>query len=216
MKILIDRAIPGATGIWTAPVDPQQLLKLAKPIRQGGQLSVVFITKPTFYADRQGLEFDLGAAELLNLGSGNEALFIDSRAQESTSVEVQTDSQPRNVAQGDALFLKGIDTLPDSVKELGRQLLGNVRRIFPGELHFHPKSQKFVESPNNFWVVRIQPRDKSLRLTVYGSPNAHPNYRDISLVNDMAGYSAFKLNQESQLADAISAIKTAQRLKAGF
>jgi hypothetical protein len=213
MKIVIDGAIPGTVGIWVAKIDPQQLLKLAKPHRQGGGISIILVNYPIFYDGRKCLEFDLGAAELLNLGSSNEAVFIDSRVSTSTGEVLPSTELKRNFAKGDMLFLQEIDTLPESIKELGKQLINGIRSLFPGELQFHPKSKKFVESPDNFWVVRIQPRDKSFRIVVYGSPEAHPKYTNISLANDMKSYSAFKLERQAQLLDTIAAIKESHRLK---
>lgn len=40
----------------------------------------------------------------------------------------------------------------------GNELLTRIRTEFPSVLRYHPKSKKFVESPDNFWVVRVQPR----------------------------------------------------------
>ncbi|MDX8386656.1 MAG: hypothetical protein R8M11_09120 [Gallionella sp.] len=160
------------------------------------------------------MEFDLGAAELLNLGSGDVAIFIDSREPLSLNNTFQTGGTPRNTPKGDANFLKTLKILPDPQQDLGKQLIRAVRAIFPGELKYFPTSNKFVESPDNFWVVRVQPRDKSFRIVIYGMPEAHPAYATIKLGKDMKSNSAFKLEQSEQLADTIAAIKEAHRLKA--
>ena len=71
MRVIIEDVFPGAEGIWTAKIDPQRLLRLANPIRQGGKLNVVLVTGPMYIADNNSLQFDLESAILLNLGNSS-------------------------------------------------------------------------------------------------------------------------------------------------
>jgi hypothetical protein len=155
------------------------------------------------------LEFDLETSTLLNLGSGSEVLFIHG----AEDVDIRRSPESTKRRGGDQEFLESLTTLPEISREVGTRLLMLVRAQLPGELRFHPNSKKFVETPDNYWVVRIQPRDKSFRIVVFGDEFRHPKYRSIKLVADMRSYSAFKLERLEQLADTIQAIKMAQKLK---
>jgi hypothetical protein len=104
-----------------------------------------------------------------------------------------------------------ISNLPLQLKELGTQFLSRIRQFHKGPLIYHPKSQKYVESPN-FYTIKIQPRDQSLRITIYGNPNEFNNTL-MELVADMAGYSSFKLIDIGQLDAAISLVSQAKELK---
>lgn len=213
MRVIIEKASSGTKGIWTAEIDPQRLIKLAKPVRQGGRLSVVMINRPIYEESASTLQFDLDSAFLLNLGNTFETVFIDSREKDFIDPSLKPQTKQVDQPSGDRRYLDELTRLPDSQKELGEQILIEIRKEFPGELVFHPKSGKFVESPDNFWVVRIQPRAQSLRIIVYGRPEGHKRYESIHLKNDMAGYSNFVVDRQQQLFETVSIIREAKRLK---
>lgn len=213
MRVTIEKVVPGAKGVWTSSIEPQRLLKLDNPIRQWGHLSIVMVSKPSFENQNQSLQFDLDSAVLLNLGNTTETILVDSR--ESEAVVSKSTLQPNAYvySSGDLRFIKKLGLLNESLRKLGEQLLGEIRKEFPGELIFHEKSGKFVESPDNFWVVRIQPRAQSLRIIVYGTPRKHSPKSAIELKDDMTGYSNFVINNQSQLREAIDVIREAKQLK---
>lgn len=213
MRVIIDEVSPGASGIWTASVDPQRLMKLANPIRQGGSLSVVFVARPSYDVGAHSLQFDLDSAVLLNLGNTFEAVLIDSRDKDVQQSRQITELPTRKESAGDRRFLEELKRLPESQRRLGEQLLTAIRKEYPGELVFHQKSGKFVESPDNFWVVRIQPRVQSLRIVVYGSPGEHGSKSTIELKDDMTSYSNFVIDSDHQIPEAVGVIRQAKRLK---
>lgn len=213
MRVIIDEVSPGASGIWRANIDPQRLMKLANPIRQGGSLSVVFVGRPSYDGGAHSLQFDLDSAVLLNLGNTFEAVFIDSRDKDVAQSQQTSEVPARRESAGDRRFLEELKSLPESQRKLGEQLLAAVRREYPGELVYHQKSGKFVESPDNFWVVRIQPRARSLRIVVYGRPEEHSSKNAIELKQDMASYSSFVIDNEHQIPEAVEVIRQAKRLK---
>jgi hypothetical protein len=149
----------------------------------------------------------------LNLGNTAEAILVDSR--ESDTCETVSGLQPNGQTHpsGDIRFLKELLALPESLRDVGEQLLAQIRKQFTGELVFHEKSGKFVESPDNFWVVRVQPRVQSLRIIVYGTPQKHGKQKSIELRDDMKGYSSFVINSQRQLSEAFKVISEAKRLK---
>ena len=108
-----------------------------------------------------------------------------------------------NLLTGDKLFLS---ELPLDLRDLGENLLSGVRNQFPGELTYEPRSAKFDETPEIFWTVKIQPKVKSLRVTVRGRPNNFKKFTGISLTSDRFGYSAFVLKNKSQIRGAIDTI----------
>ncbi len=121
--------------------------------------------------------------------------------------EKLSETNPDNM-NADARF---INELPFELTQLGKQFLLRIRQFHNGKLIYHPMSQKYVETPN-FYTVKIQPKDKSLRVTIYGNPEEFNNTL-IQLAPDMAGYSAFKLNNSGQLDAAISLVNQAKELK---
>ncbi|MGE4519987.1 MAG: hypothetical protein AB7E04_10830 [Desulfobacteraceae bacterium] len=215
MRILLENTIQGANRIWTSKVEPRQLLSLSKkPIHQQGSLSVLMVEDPTFDAPNNTLQFNIESVILLNLGNSSETIVVDSRENKSDAEPKKfTPTPPQNISSGDTNFLKELQKLPQIQQEIGEQILSGVRNEFTGELKYFPKSGKFVESPDNFWVIRIQPRAKNLRIIIYGEPYDHQNYKTIQLKRDMASYSSFVVGSNEQTQEAISAIKDAKRLK---
>ncbi|NIT13533.1 MAG: hypothetical protein GWN14_25100 [candidate division Zixibacteria bacterium] len=109
---------------------------------------------------------------------------------------------------GDEQF---IHDLPTELLEIGKKLLYEIRQFNKhGILKFHEKSKKYVESPDNFWTVRIQKKDKSLRITVKGAPESFKALpKDIlkHIKPDMGTYSAFKMSTREEDLDIDSAIQ---------
>lgn len=214
MKVLLEKTVQGATKIWTSEVKPNDLLNLSKPIHQQGKLSVLMVENPVYNESSTTLQFDLESAILLNIGSSKEAIIVDAKTCQTQNISNKTPKSTNiRLNQGDKLYLEELNKLPDFLREIGKQILFEIRKDFIGELKFFQKSRKFVESPDNFWVVKIQPRAKSLRIVVYGKPLEHKNYNTIQLKRDMASYSSFVLSSKEQTQEAISAIKEAKHLK---
>jgi hypothetical protein len=208
MKVTIDTVETKNEGFWTSRIDPQRLLKLSNPVRQGGQINIVLVTCPFHDKQKHNLQFDLDSVVLLNLGNTFETVFIDSREEQRLKGQALTSS-------GDSLFLKELGRLEPEKIAIGKRLLTDIRKEFPGELIYHQKSGKFVESPDNFWVIRIQPRVQTLRITVYGKPYEYGETETINLKPDMGSYSSFILKNGNQIDEALEVIRKAKQLKDG-
>ena len=102
------------------------------------------------------------------------------------------------------------------LSDFGRQLLSAVRASYPGTLRLAPKSGKFVETPDNFWTIRIQPRDESFRITLRGNPDDFSPTDGIRLVPDRTGYSSLKLTSSMQIADFIKLLQQVPRKGRGI
>jgi len=71
-----------------------------------------------------------------------------------------------------------------------------------------------VETPN-FWTVRIQPRDGSLAVILYGRRDSFKQLKSTVEVKRDRGdsYSRFKISHLSQLEDALALIRQAGEKK---
>ncbi len=197
--------------VWRASIDrPETSIFKRAGSNKIGQLTVILVhSPPEFDATANTLSFAPASATLLNQGFADQAIIIYSP---SFSRRASTGEGDRS-SDGDERFL---EFLRNDLTTIGTSLLRGVRKFFPeGTLVFHPRSGKYVESPQNFWTVRIQPRDKSLRITVYGSPESFQlgDSPTVKLKKDMASYSVFKVADERQIPDAIAIIKQAYRKK---
>jgi hypothetical protein len=186
-------------GVWKAKLPPDDLRFLGGGATRLGPLSVLLILDSVSF-DRASstLSFSPANARVLNLGSTENALIVESRTSGEAHERPSTALPDLPAAGGDADF---IAALPSSLRSFGAELLMLVRESYPGALRFFPKSGKYVESPDNFWTVRIQTRDQSFRVTVRGRPEDFLTVGDIQLSPDMTGYSSFKLSAPSQLTD---------------
>lgn len=213
MRLSIEDAEPVADDIWKASLDPSEIRRLGDCQNAYGDLSVVLLTGPVSSEGASRLEFDPRHARLLNVGATSDTVILASTSGETEQTgergQLATGARMRMSATGDSRFL---DSLPPEIQALGEKLLSGVRRHFPGELKYRQPSGKYVESPDNFWTVKIQPRDKSLRVTVRGVPEAFQVSGEIVLKPDMGSYSAFKISRLEQLTAAISVIRRASQI----
>ena len=84
-----------------------------------------------------------------------------------------------------------------------------MREYYDGELKYYPKSNKFVETQKNFWSVKIQPRAKSLRITIKGETNDFIEYADFAFKNDIRTFSSFILSDINKVKEAVNIISLA-------
>jgi len=166
---------------------------------------LLLLDKPSFDRTRGTLSFSPSGARVLNLGGSDSAVIVESAC---TADDVNRSIPPATVAEvgggGDAEF---IAALPSNLSSFGKQLLGTVRATYPGALKYFPKSGKFVETPDNFWTVRIQSRDKSFRATLRGRPDEFVSTGSLQLIPDMTGYSSLKLTSPAQITDFMNVLR---------
>jgi len=77
-----------------------------------------------------------------------------------------------SMPDGDKRF---IHDLPSSLTHVGILLLRTVRQEFRGRLRYYQPSNEYVETPDNFWAVQIQPRLEAIKITVRGRPREFSN-----------------------------------------
>jgi hypothetical protein len=201
VRLTIDEAEQLAPGIWRASINPSDMAMFGSAPSRAGLRTVVLLTDvPQFSPARRQLAFDPRAVRPLNLGTGPEVLMVSAIGEKQASPTRQVDARGEG---GDGEFLKA---LPRELLSVGRALIDSVRQQFRGELIFVENSGRYVESPDNFWTVKIQPRDKSLRITVRGRPQQLPVSHALSVADDRPGYSTFKVSTLTAVPDAVRII----------
>ena len=176
--------------------------------RFGGTTVLLITRQPISNQDRDSISFTPTDVHVLNEGSTDEAIVIIGERAIEEGIGGDVNPTAPAPSTGDQLF---VGNLPSGLRDLGRLLLRTVRTEINGELKYHPLSKKFVETPDNFWTVRIQPRDLSFRITVRGRPeNFVPNI-ELALENGMMGYSNFKISSKDQLPAFMSVLRQATK-----
>ena len=206
MTVLLESARQLGPNVWVTSFNPAEANVFRGSPKRFGDTSIVLLDdEPGFDPGEETLSFPLAAATLLNIGQSRSAVVINGTADDESP-----SSPSRADAKGDQHFLKA---LPPALEKLGKELLFEVRKIFDGQLIYHSNSKKFVETMN-FWTVRIQPRDVSLRITVYGLPESFDvKPRALELKPDMSSYSSFKIKEADQLPIALKVIEQAYEKK---
>ena len=231
MGLKLSMTIEGARaidhGVWKARLEPEEVATLGECKSKTGPYSVLLLESAVEYnPEHASLTFDPNATRLLNVGSTAQILVL-SHWNSAKSVSKAGSPAPVNAASapaagsrttasseksscaqmpssglttGDKLFLS---ELPPDLRDLGENLMTEVRSHFPGELCFEPRSAKFDETPNIFWTVKILPHEKALRITVRGKAESFPKDAGIELKQDKYGYSAFLLVRPSQVSAAM-------------
>ncbi|WP_018125546.1 hypothetical protein [Desulfovibrio oxyclinae] len=199
-------------GVWEVAIEPHRLMHFGSPLDQRGSVSILLIESPVYDNVGNSLEFPLDSAVVMNLGCTSTTVLIDAaKGQADNAANSSPTSKPTSA--GDKRFLEKLGSQLKDKRTIGEEILKAIRRQSAGELTFKEKSGKFVESPDNFWVVRIQPRVRNLRIVVYGLPEDHKPYKRISLKKDMSSYSSFIVDNMDQVEEAVDAILSAKKMK---
>lgn len=216
MKIVLENVNYITDDIYQTRMNASELVVLNRPCYNEGSYSIVIVEeKPDYDANRRILYLNPVRSIVLNMGQTEDVLIINS--EEKNRIEkIKTITSGKSIGRaieigGDGLFLK---SLPNGMLTLGRKLLCGVRNSFSGELKYFPKSNKFVETPKNFWSIKIQPRAKSFRITVKGDPGDFKNIKELKFKNDIRTFSSFILSDLEKVDSAVEAIiKGMERIK---
>ena len=195
--------------VWTALAGPEDLALLGPARTKVGPTSVVLLTQQPTSTGSGTIEFKPSTATVLNLGTSDHTVVVLSAdGQDSPDNVGRARTILRTSRPGDEHFLRD---LPPALVDLGKLLLGEVRKRWPGELQYHPTSKRFVDSPDNFWTVKIQPRDGSLRLTVRGEPARLRGNGQLDIRPDQRGYSTFKLSRTDEVPEVVALLSRVRR-----
>src|SRR5262245_6931572 len=207
-------------AIWTANVAPAEVRRLGGAAARAGR-SVVAVNGAEFDRSSHRLYVDPSKASVLTIGSSEEVVFIDVGA-DGIAWDAERDRIPldKNLTDelakaaqyqrsrprfGDQEFLRECGRLlGEKFGGMARSLLGELRRHHPGHL-YEGLARKWVNDPENFVAITIQPRDRSLAIHVKGNPSDF-DAPSLEIKDDRPSYSRFKLGHPDQLNDAIQVV----------
>ena len=199
MNIVMSDVRQVESGIWKTSLQSHEVNLFGRSSNRYGNLSIIILgdSNATFDEKVNILSFNPKYATLINHGGGKEAIIIHSEDKTIMSVPGAT-----IIPEGDNQF---INELTAELKDLGQRLLSEIRTHYNGSL-VKANSNRYIESPDNFWTVKVQPRDKSLSITVRGEPDVFDDVSKIEIKRDRHGYSRFKISTENQLNEVVSVI----------
>ena len=206
----------GCDGVWSASVPTHELSALGKAWKSFDGPSILLLGDCAYDEKSLCIEFEMSSAHLLNLGTTDTAIFIRGGQDKSTNALEHNGSVygakegGEEMGIGDKQFLESVAQNVPHLLEISTLLLKGIRESYAGDLECNEK-RRFTQRPDNFWAVRIQPRDKSLSITVHGLPNKFPDFKGIDLKVDRPPYSRFKLKGKEQLDAALALILQAQQ-----
>ncbi len=208
LRLTIENVEPFGPNVWGAHLTGAEVRRLGQPRTSEGRRSIISVKDGRFVEEERLLSFSPEHANVLNVGSTDDALIIDIGSDASGDIgpaASSTAAQSEPLGSGDAAFLAECRRLlSPSLVEMATRLLHEIRNRYPGRL-VEGLARKWVNQPENFLAITIQNRDQSLAIHVKGSPtNFGGNTLDIR--PDRGSYCRFKLQHERQLEDAINVI----------
>jgi hypothetical protein len=213
LTIAVGGALMIGEGVWIASLTPAEVRRLGTGAALGAR-SIVGLSLPKFDTTTGQLMFDPAKTTVLAVGDSEEAVLIDLRtAARPAEVNNQADAGMtlNRARKGDEAFLRASRALmSDSLVSLIKDLLDGVRQRHPGEL-WEGQARKWVNSPDNFVAITIQPRDRSFAIYARGESDAYDALSSIDVRRDRPGYVRFKLYKASQLEDALKIVLRSAR-----
>lgn len=199
---------------WAAELEPKYVRSMALADVPMGDVSMVQLSGSIQQPSGDVIQFLPDQAKVITVGRTSKTYFIRATSlaglgtQNDKAHESEDQEGPRSA--GDHEYYEALAEQPKYVQTLGEAFLNEVRRHFKGTLK-PSKSGRFIERPDNFWTVKLQPRDKSLAITVRGYPRDFRVPDAIDLKADRTGYSRFKVERMEDIPGAVSIIQQADR-----
>lgn len=132
-------------------------------------------------------------------GSVNEVLRVILNMNKKNT-DVNSDNYPSSRVHEVQALLDGLKDTIFSISKNG--------------MKYYSKNKRWVASPNVVTITVQDARSNNLRVTVYGRPDEFKSIKPtLNIKEDMAGYSRFVINNNSQLPSAIEVIKHSYKLK---
>jgi len=203
VRIIVENAKNLDNSVWIANLDQSDTAILSSAKSKIGNTNILYLPsteKPDASTGR--LSLDPNEVIFLNSGTSSESFIVFGQKAEISDIQKQT-----SIYNGsDDLFMKEILKLPKPLQELGNELVECIRKSFPGYF-IKSTNGRYVNQPDNFWTIKIQPQDQSFALTVRGKSSEFSDVEDIEVLKDRPGFSRFKLKEYRQLESAIEIIK---------
>lgn len=232
LRIVFEQAKEVASGIWQAPIPPSELTRLGPSLAAGSGRSVIVVSAPPSY-DADGATLSISSSALFVAHQGDpetaEVIVVSTIDPQAKEAHVETPrhetqlvsaessqhtAEPRT-GDGDRAFLKTLSRDLPLLSVAGRQLLQGVRQFYPsGSLQQAGGRREFVETPENFWTVTVQPAKRELLVSVYGNPTILLPPSDIILkAGRTYSYRRFRISRDTQVEGALGIIRRAFQAK---
>ena len=183
-------------------LDHADLAVLASARSKIGEMNILYLPhteKPV--SGSEELLLDPRDIIFLNSGASSKALLIFGEKGENSHVQKKSS----NYLGNDELFSKEMLQISKPLQDLGNDLVNRIRKIFPGYF-IKSKNGRYVNQPDNFWTIKIQPNDQSFAITVRGKSFEFGHIDEIEILEDRPGFSRFKIKDFRQLESAIKII----------
>ena len=211
MKVLVQGAVDTHGRVMLADVSPTDLRRLGTPAVTAGAVSVVLLADtPPLDTTQAEVAFEPSAATVLSVGRTSTTVFVlgGSVTVDGDEQEIENQKYGSGAVDGDDAFRAEVAELPSDLARAGERLLDAVRQAHGG--YFQRTSVgRYVNRPNNWWTVKVQPRDKSLRITVRGRPSDLPQVGGLEIKPDQNGYSGFKMARAEQYDSVLTVLRAA-------
>jgi hypothetical protein len=202
VKVIIESVKSINDSIWSADLDHADLAVLSTAKSKIGKMNILYLPqteKP--HSGSEELLLDPRDIIFLNSGASSKAILIFGEKVENS----RDQKKSSNYFGNDELFSKEMLQLSKPLQDLGNELVNRIRQIFPGYF-IKSKNGRYVNQPDNFWTIKIQPNDQSFAITVRGKSFEFRNIDDIKILDDRPGFSRFKIEDYRQLESAIKII----------
>ncbi len=172
-------------GVWTGTLSEAEARRLpGAPLRSAGP-HVVLLTAPAWNGAELRAPFD--GVSVVALGAGERAIFLATAATApACGPPSATKAPPANPAppapgptpapaptaaepaatSDDAAFVAECAQLGSEMERVAGALIARIRATHKGALKRQTNPRLFVETPDNFWRVEIQPRAVAIKLVV--------------------------------------------------
>jgi len=209
MQVSIPNLVTPGAGVWETVLAPREVRRLGEPSKSVGAVSVLVLSGGAVSPKDGRIQFDIDQVTVVNVGSTDRTIVIDGGRPFNIFESLRAKSPAGKLTGGDQDFLSALSTLPIEVRDAGQKLLSEVRNHFPGELK-RVSVGRYQETPDNFWFVTIQPRAKSLLITVRGLPDRFQS-TSLKVLEDRRPYSRFKIFSTDDVREASRIIRSAIR-----
>jgi hypothetical protein len=180
MDLLFSPARAIDAGVWAGTLPAAEAARLpGAPLKITGP-HVVLMERPAW--NGAALSAPFAGVSVLALGKGDAAIFLSAEAGHAataretpgataTAVQLAPAEAPalprRNRDRGaDEVFVHACEELGHDLVRVARALLERIRATQDGALGLTDHPRKFVETPDNFWGVEVQPRRRAIKLIV--------------------------------------------------
>jgi len=179
MDVSFGRVRASDAGVWTGALSQGDAKRLpGAPLKIAGP-HVLLLQRPAW--DGQVLKAPFDGVSVLALGSTEAAIFLSAADARAATGDDHVTASPEAAAEtpapspaprrpgdtgDDEAFIAELNEIGSDMARTGRALMTRIRALHDGALARAASPRLFVETPDNFWSVEIQPRRQAIKLVV--------------------------------------------------